>query len=203
MIRKIAKRLSDRAGERLFKRFGDPSGREWAEYLRAHGDVYHIGEGCTISPSCKLLDPPYTWIGNRVCLGTCTLICHDGSIEVINQRYGVRVDRVGPIIIHDDVFVGENAIILPGVTIGENCIIGAGAVVRQSIPSGSVVVGNPGKVVAKVDDVVRLLEAETISVPWGELIQQREGSYDPALEPELIRLRQEHFFKGDLRRPQK
>jgi acetyltransferase-like isoleucine patch superfamily enzyme len=204
VIRKIVKRLADRQnGAGIYRRFAKPDGYEWAEYLRAHGNVYHVGEGCTISPDAKILDPVYTWIGNRVCIASCTLICHDGSVEILNQRYGVRLDRVAPIIIHDDVFVGESAIILPGVTVGEGSIIGAGAVVRQSIPAGSVVVGNPAKVVAKVADVVRLWEADTLSLPWADLIEKRIGVYDAAMEPELIRRRQEHFFKGDLRRPQK
>jgi acetyltransferase-like isoleucine patch superfamily enzyme len=203
--KKIVKRLASRRrnGAAFYRRFANPDGYEWAVYLREHGGFYHLGEGCTISPDARILDPAYTWIGNRVCIATCTLICHDGAVEILNQRYGVRIDRVAPIILHDDVFVGEAAIILPGVTVGAGSIVGAGAVVRQSVAAGSVVLGNPAKVVAKVEDVVRLWEADTLSLPWADLIEKRVGVYDADMEPELIRRRQEHFFKGDLRRPPK
>jgi len=157
--------------------------------------MYHVGTDCSIMASATIADPQYTWIGNRVCLGSCSLICHDGSIQVLYQRYGLKIDRIGPIIIHDDVFVGEGAIILGGTTIGEGSIIGAGSVLRKSVPPGSVVMGNPAKVVAKVDDLIRFWEAESMQFPWAELIARREGAFDAAMEPELCRLRQEYFFK--------
>jgi acetyltransferase-like isoleucine patch superfamily enzyme len=147
-------------------------------------------------PSTNIIDPQYTWIGDRVCLGNCTLISHDGSIEVLYNRLGVRLDRIGPVIIMNDVYIGEGAIILGGTTIGEGAIVGAGAVVRKSVPTGSVVLGNPAKVVAKVDDLIRFWEAESLQFPWAHLIARRKGAYDPAMEPELCRLRQEHFFKN-------
>jgi UDP-3-O-[3-hydroxymyristoyl] glucosamine N-acyltransferase len=124
------------------------------------------------------------------------LICHDGSIEVLYQRYGLRIDRIGPIIIRDDVYVGEAAMVLGGTTIGEGSIIGAGSVVRKSVPPGSVVTGNPAKVVAKVEDLIRFWEAESMQFPWADLISRRAGVFDAAMEPELCRLRQAYFF-GD------
>jgi acetyltransferase-like isoleucine patch superfamily enzyme len=196
MIRKLVTYLALEHGRAvsLYRRIARPDGREWASYLGRHGGLYHLGKDCSILPSTNIVDPPYTWIGNRVCLGSCALICHDGSIEVIQQRHGLRIDRIGPIIIHDDVYVGESAIILGGVTIGEGSIVGAGAVVRKSVASGSVVTGNPAKVVAKVEDLLRFWEAESMQYPWANLIARREGAYDAAMEPELCRLRQEHFF---------
>lgn len=204
MIREIFRRLAPHhaPAAALYRRFGHPSGKEWAAILRQQGRLFHLGVDCSILPSTQFLDPAYTWIGDRVCLATCTLICHDGSIEMLNQRYGVRIDHLGPIVINDDVFVGHDAIILGGTTIGEGSIVGAGSVLRQSIPAGSVVTGNPAKVVGRVEDVIRFWEAETMALPWAALIARREGAYDAAMEPELRRLRQEHFFKnaGDARR---
>jgi acetyltransferase-like isoleucine patch superfamily enzyme len=197
MIRKLIRRLAmtHGRGESLYRRLGRPSGTEWAEYLRRHGRLYHLGTGCSILPSTTILDPEYTWIGDRVCLATCTLICHDGSIAVLYQRHGLRVDRIGSIVIGDDVYVGHGAMLLGGTRIGEGSIVGAGAVVRQSIPAGSVVTGNPARVVGRVEDVIRFWEAESAAYPWADLIARREGVYDAAMEPELRRLRQEYFFK--------
>jgi acetyltransferase-like isoleucine patch superfamily enzyme len=197
MIRKFIRYLALEHNKALalHKRVNRPSGKEWASYLGRHGGLHHLGAECSILPSTKIVDPQYTWIGNRVCLGNCALICHDGSIDVLYQRHGLRIDRIGPIIIHDDVYVGESAIILGGATIGEGSIIGAGSVVRKSVPAGSVVMGNPAKVVAKVDDLIRFWEAESMQFPWAELISRREGGFDAAMEPELIRMRKEYFFK--------
>jgi acetyltransferase-like isoleucine patch superfamily enzyme len=180
----------------LYRRINRPNGREWATYLRRHGQLFHIGSDCSILPSTRIIDPWYTWIGSRVCLGTCILICHDGSIEVLEQRYKVKVDRLAPIVIRDDVYVGEGAMILGGTTIGEGSIIGAGAVLRKSVPPGSVVTGNPAKVVARVEDLMRFWEAEFLQLPWADLIARRVGAYDPQMEPELRRLRQSYFFKS-------
>jgi acetyltransferase-like isoleucine patch superfamily enzyme len=180
----------------LFKHLCRPDGKRWAEYLRRHGQLSHVGAQCSILPSTRFVDPPYTWIGDRVCLAACTLICHDGAIEMLHHRYGVRLDRVLPIVIEDDVFVGEGAIVLGGTTIGEGTIVGAGSVLRQKVPPGSVVMGNPAKVVGKVEDMLRFWEAESLALPWADLIARRDGPFDPEMEPQLRRLRQEHFFKA-------
>jgi maltose O-acetyltransferase len=55
-----------------------------------------------------------------------------------------------PVIIEDDVWVGANAILLPGVHVGRGSVIGAGAVVTNPIPSGVLAVGNPARVVKKL-----------------------------------------------------
>jgi acetyltransferase-like isoleucine patch superfamily enzyme len=203
MIRGVLRYLAPyhhRAGA-LYRRLGNPNAREWAEVLRRQHLLFHQGIDCSILPSAKFLDPQYTWIGDRVCLGSCTLICHDGSIEMLQRRYGLKIDRLAPIVIEDDVFVGEGAIVLGGATIGEGSIVGAGSVVRQSVRAGSVVVGNPAKLVASVKDMLRFWEAESIVLPWADLIAQRDGKSDSKMEPELRRLRQQHFFNNLPRRP--
>ena len=48
--------------------------------------------------------------------------------------------------ISDNVFIGNGAIVLPGVTIGKNVVVGAGSAISRSIPDNSIVVGNPAKV---------------------------------------------------------
>lgn len=198
IFREILRRLAPhhpRAAS-LYRRFARPNGRQWAEYLKQQGRLFHLGENCSILPSASFVDPEYTWIGNRACIGNSAFICHDGAIEMLQQRFGLRIDRVAPIIIHDDVYIGEGALILGGTTIGEGSIIGAGSVLRRKIPAGSVVMGNPAKVVARVEDLMRIWEAESQIVPWAHLIAGREGAFDADLEPKLRELRQKFFF-GD------
>jgi len=201
MIRKVARYLAHRNKALwLYRRVCRPAGREWAGHLRRFGGLYHLGNDCSILPSAAIIEPAYTWIGDRVCLGTCMLICHDGSIETLQRRYGVKIDRIGPVILESDVYVGEGAMILGGgggTRIGEGSVIGAGSVVRQSVPAGSVVMGNPAKVVARVEDMLRFWEADMLGLPWADLIARREGDFDAAMEPELQRLRQKYFFEGE------
>ncbi len=56
-------------------------------------------------------------------------------------------------VVEDNVSIGANSTILPGVKIGKNSLIGAGTVVTKDVPPNSVVVGNPGKVIKKVDEL--------------------------------------------------
>lgn len=196
MIQKIIRHLALNHNRALplYKRINRPTGTEWAKYLARHGSLYHLGADCSILSTTVIADPWYTWIGDRVRLGNCTLICHDGSIQVLYARYGLRIDRIGPIVIEDDVYVGESAIVLGGTTIGKGSIIGDGTILRKSVPPGSVVVGNPAKIVAKVDDVVRSWEAD--SAQWMELLARRQPGERTGAERELRQLRQKYFFEN-------
>jgi len=57
--------------------------------------------------------------------------------------------QIDPIIIGDNVWIGMNAVILPGITIGSNVMIGANSVVTRDIPSNVLAAGNPCKVIRK------------------------------------------------------
>ena len=55
-----------------------------------------------------------------------------------------------PITVGNNVWIGGNVVVVPGVTIGDNCVIGAGSVVTKDIPANSLAVGNPCKVIRKI-----------------------------------------------------
>ena len=112
----------------------------------------------------------------------------------LNRAYGVKLDRVGRIDIRDNVFIGHGAIILPGVTIGPNAIVGVAAMVTRDVAEGDIVAGVPARPIGRVDELVEGLQAETKGLPWADLIEQRDGAFDPALESDLVRRRVEHFF---------
>ena len=183
----------------LWRRLERPSMHDWAEYLRLHGGFAAFGEDCAIVPSANFTDPYLTRIGNNVHMsGEVVLTCHDGSVNVINRAYGLKLDSVGPVAVGDNVFVGHGAIILPNVTIGDNVIVGAGVVVARDVPAHSIVVGSPSRVVGKLSDYVERLKERNSTFPWLHIIEKREGDFDPELEPTLMRLRQSHFFGAHL-----
>lgn len=156
-----------------------------------------MGENVSITFGCNITDPAYTRIGNNVGLSVCTLIGHDASVRVINNRYGKRLDSVGYIDIRDNSFVGHGAIVMPRVTIGPDSIVAAGAVVTKDVPPGLVVGGNPARVIGTTQELVERVEERSNQYPWIEMIRKRQGGFDPAIEPELVRMRVTHFFGSE------
>jgi galactoside O-acetyltransferase len=114
-----------------------------------------VGNDSWLGPFCLLYGNGDIRIGDGV------LIAGHTSINTVSH-HAERVDipiseqgtEIAPVVIHDDVWIGLNAVILQGVTIGRGAIIGAGAVVTRDIPAWSVVCGVPAKVVrSRLDDV--------------------------------------------------
>lgn len=173
------------------------SGIEHAECLRRSGELFAMGEHCSISPRANITDPGLVRMGNNVRLSDCNLFGHDGAVNMVNRWLGTRFDAVGPITLGDNVFVGHAATIMPGVTIGANSIVAAGAVVTRDVPAGSVVGGVPARIIAPTNAYVERLAARNGGYPWADLIDQRAAEFDPAIEPELVRRRQAHFFGGN------
>ena len=118
-----------------------------AAKLRRLGVV--VGEGCRIYTNSFSTEPWLVRIGNRVGIaGGVKFLTHDGSACLIRDSRP-RAQSLGAIEVGDDVFIGENAIILQGAVIGSRSIIGPGAVVRGVIPENSLVIGNPGEIVGR------------------------------------------------------
>ena len=111
----------------------------------AVGDVI-IGDHTRIGLHNTIIGP--VEIGNNVNLAqgiTVTALNHNFSDT--NKRIDEQGVSTNPVTIEDDVWVGANAVILPGVTIGEHCVVAAGAVVTKDVPPHSLVAGVPAKVI--------------------------------------------------------
>jgi acetyltransferase-like isoleucine patch superfamily enzyme len=199
MLARLLRRLAirDARFEAPYRRFVKPTGQQWAQMLRERGDFYSMGEHCSIDPHALIEGRATIRIGNNVRLATCAMFCHDGSVNMINRAFGLRLDSVGKIDIRDNVYIGYGAIILPGVTIGPNAIVSVGSVVRSDVAEGDVVAGVPAKRVGRLEMSVAMLKSRNEKFPWRELIEQRASEYDPRLEPELVRMRVKYFFGSD------
>ncbi len=131
------------------------SSERYIIYLRNKG--VKIGEGTIIRNPRKLLidisRPELITIGKNVLLhsGT-TILSHDFASRTFVNLYNDFIPSHGRIIIGDNVWLGQNVSILKGVEIGTNVIIGYGSVVTKSIPSNSVAVGCPAKVICTLEE---------------------------------------------------
>lgn len=124
------------------------------------GKHIFIGEKTIINMNCTLMDENIIRIGNQVLIApnvqfytaTHPVEVHERIVEDWDETSGDLFFRTKafPIIIEDNVWIGGGAIILAGVTIGKNSVIGAGSVVTKSIPSNSVAVGSPCRVIKKL-----------------------------------------------------
>lgn len=114
----------------------------------AVGDVT-IGDHTRIGIHCTVIGP--VCIGNNVNLAqgiTVTALNH--NFEDTTQRIDEQGISTKPVVIDDDVWIGANAVILPGVTIGQHVVVAAGAVVTKDVPDYSVVAGVPAKVIKQL-----------------------------------------------------
>jgi acetyltransferase-like isoleucine patch superfamily enzyme len=131
------------------------SGERKNSFLRWYG--IKIGKGCKIFSKEFDSEPFLIEIGDHVVVASGTVfITHDGAVWVMRDAFP-EIDLFGRIIIGDNTFVGANCIIMPNTHIGSNCVIGAGSVVRGNITDGSVVIGNPAKVIMNVDLMKKML----------------------------------------------
>ena len=114
----------------------------------AVGDVT-IGDYTRIGIHCTVIGP--------VCIGNNVNLAQGITVTALNHNFedtSMRIDEQGistkPIVIGDDVWIGSNAVILPGVTIGRHAVVAAGAVVTKDVPPYSLVGGIPAKEIKKM-----------------------------------------------------
>ncbi len=130
------------------------SPKKLAEYYKKK-NILNIGDGCEICSTASFGSEPYLIkIGNNVRITTgVKFITHDGGLWVLrNMGYGLNLDKVGPIIVGNNVFIGVDTIILGNVKIGNNVIVGCKSVVTKDIPDNCIVAGVPAKIICSIDE---------------------------------------------------
>ena len=124
-----------------------------------YGKNIHLGDDVIINMNCTFVD------NNRIDIGSKVLIASDVKIYTAThstQFYGYPNDNsdvefygrtlfAKPVRIEDGAWIGGGTVILPGVTIGARSVIGAGSVVTRDIPADCVAVGNPCRVIKRVN----------------------------------------------------
>lgn len=113
-----------------------------------------IGKNCYLAPYVQidLMYPHLVQIEDNVGIGTNTLIfAHINPTVNLFLKKGEYPRKVEPVIIKSGAVISPGCIIIAGVTIGKNSIVSVGSVVTQSVPDYCVVVGNPARVVKKIN----------------------------------------------------
>lgn len=129
--------------------------------------------GVTVGEDCRMLgikrgqfgsEPYLIRIGNHVTITSgISFITHDGGVWVLRPKYP-DIDVVGRITIEDNVFIGMNATLMPGIVIGHDSVVATGSVVTREVPAGSIVAGVPAKVIGTVEDYEQKSLAKAIHV---------------------------------------
>lgn len=156
-------------------------------HLRCHGDDVEylrylgvrIGRGCSVytNPESFGTEPWLIEIGDNVTLGqSVRFVTHDGASRLFRGAFPEMSpfgNRFGTIVIHDNCFVGDYAILLPGVEIGPDSIVGAGSVVTKAVPACTVVAGNPAKPIESLDEYVASYRERMISLTAKDRVSLR------------------------------
>ena len=116
-----------------------------------NGKNIHVGKQFLMNYNGTILDVERVEIGDYVMIGPNTLISTvNHPLSPNSRRQNLAIAR--SVKIGNDVWIGGNVTILPGVTIGNNVVIAAGAVVNKNVPDNCVVGGVPAKRIKKIDN---------------------------------------------------
>jgi acetyltransferase-like isoleucine patch superfamily enzyme len=121
------------------------------EYARDCG--IKVGKDCRFYSDMTLIREPFlVEFGDNVLVSAdVRIITHDGGVFIFRKEITNIVGSYGKIKIGNNCFIGQNTIILPNVQIGDNCIVCAGAVVADSFPDNSVIMGNPAQLIFRTE----------------------------------------------------
>ncbi|MDQ6884614.1 MAG: acyltransferase [Candidatus Dormibacteraeota bacterium] len=114
--------------------------------------VIRIGRNARLN-GCTLIAADRIEVGADCVLGSCEIRDHLPATSLMRHR--PATDVAGPVVLEDNVWVGGQVSVLPGVRVGKNSVIGIQAVVFDDVRSNVIVVGNPARVVRELEGVTR------------------------------------------------
>lgn len=139
---KILKKLLGKTAENFFV---EPPFRCDYGYNIELGNFFYANYNCTILDCAKVSIGDHVFFAPNVSLYTAGHPLHP---EPRNKEY----EYAFPITIGNNVWIGGNTVVNPGITIGDNVVIGSGSVVTKDIPANAIAVGNPCKVIRYITE---------------------------------------------------
>lgn len=146
---------------------GEPALKRLCKDGLTIGSDFSCGSHCFFDPShCFLIS-----IGNNVTFSTRVhLLAHDASTAKL-----IGYTKIGRIDIGNNVFVGANTTILPGVVIGDNSVIGAGSLVSKDIEPNAVYAGVPARKICSIEEYINKIEKIGQEMRFGEEYTMRSS----------------------------
>lgn len=122
-----------------------------ANFFCDYGYNIIIGDNFYSNHNLVILDCAEVTFGNNIFIGpNCGFYTAGHPVDAEQRNQGLEYAK--PIKIGSNVWIGGNVCVMPGVTIGDNVVIGGGSVVVKDIPSGTVAVGNPCRVIREITE---------------------------------------------------
>ena len=119
-----------------------------------------LGDYCLLAPGVRISSAESIRIGDNTMLAANVTISDSDWHGIYNRIRPFRCTK--PVVIENNVWLGERVIVCKGVTIGENSVIGAGAVVTKNIPANVIAAGNPAKVIKTINPNRRMLKRDAL-----------------------------------------
>lgn len=137
--------------KKMFAEIGEGCYIEPPLHSNFGGKHCHFGKNVYANFNLTLVDDTHIYVGDYTMIGPNVVIATAGH-PILPKLREKGYQYNAPVRIGKNCWLGAGVIVLPGVTIGDNCVIGAGSVVTKDIPSNSVAVGNPCKVLREVGE---------------------------------------------------
>ena len=134
----------------MFAAIGENCYIETPFHANFGGKKVHFGRNVYANFNLTLVDDEAIYVGDFVKFGPNVTVCTAAHPILPALRRRVYQYNL-PVHIGNNVWIGAGAVILPGISIGDNSVIGAGSIVTKDIPSNVVAVGNPCRVLRKID----------------------------------------------------
>ena len=141
-----------------------PSHANWG------GKHVHFGDGVYANFGLTCVDDTHIYVGSHTLFGPNVVLATAGHPMMPELRkHGIQYNM--PIHIGENCWLGAGVIVVPGVTIGDNVVIGASSVVTKDIPSNSVAMGTPCRVVRQINDHDKEYYFKDKKIDWSEMQQ--------------------------------
>lgn len=134
------------------------------------GKYVHFGDGVYANFGLTCVDDTHIYVGSHTLFGPNVVLATAGHPMMPELRkHGIQYNM--PIHIGENCWLGAGVIVVPGVTIGDNVVIGASSVVTKDIPSNSVAMGTPCRVVRQINDHDKEYYFKDKKIDWSEMQQ--------------------------------
>lgn len=134
------------------------------------GKHVHFGDGVYANFGLTCVDDTHIYVGSHTLFGPSVVLATAGHPMMPELRkHGIQYNM--PIHIGENCWLGAGVIVVPGVTIGDNVVIGASSVVTKDIPSNSLAMGTPCRVVRQINDHDKEYYFKDKKIDWSEMQQ--------------------------------